>query len=82
MASGTFQHRALRLGIEAANRVDLVTEEFHAHRAIRFGGKHIQNAAAYGVLAHHLDGFAAFITDAFQVGRQHLERQFLAHAKR
>ncbi len=76
------QDGPLRLGIESADRLDLVAEQFDAHRVRRFGRKDIDDAAANGIFAHHLDGVPPLIPDAVQVRRQVFERNLFAHAQR
>ena len=59
--------RALRGGIEPANRVDFVAEEFDAHRALGFGGVDVEDAAAQGILARHLDDVGGTVSNCVQV---------------
>ena len=59
--------RALRFGIELADGFDLVAEELDAHGAVGFGRVDIEDAAAAGELARHLDQVHLGVADAGQV---------------
>ena len=61
--------RALRLGIELADGLDLVAEELNAHRAVGLGRVDIENAAAPRELARHLDQVHLRVTHAGQMRR-------------
>ena len=65
--------RALRGGIEVADGIDFVAEEFDAHRAIGFRGVDVEDAAAYGVLAGHFDYVGGGIADGVEVGEEIIE---------
>ena len=81
-ALGDFHDGALRFHLEAADGIDLVAEHFDANRFGGFGRVHIHDAAADGVLPHHLDRIAFLITDAFEMRDQIIERNFVASAER
>ena len=72
---------ALRFHFEAANGFDFIAEEFDAQGAGIFRGVHIENAAADGILAGHLDRLAPLIADGFEMRLDHFERHFLARAQ-
>ncbi len=44
-------------------------------------GKHVENAAANGIFAHHLHRLAPLVADRLQMRLDRVERQFLAHAQ-
>ena len=66
------------MGIEAAQALDGVAEELDAYGAVGFGGINVEDAAANGVLAFHLDGFALFVTDALEVSGEIVHGDLLA----
>ena len=70
----------LRGGIELANRVDFVAEELDAHRAVGFGGVDVEDAAAHGVLAGHLDDVGGGVADGVEVREQGFEVERFAAA--
>ena len=57
-------------GVKYPHGVDLVVEELTPHRLIHQGGKHVQNAAPEGKLAHTLHLAAADIPGGRQAVRQ------------
>ncbi len=72
--------RALRSGIELANGIRFVAEEFDAERAIGFGRVDVEDAAANGVLAGHLDDVGGSIADGVEVGEEGIEIEGFATA--
>ena len=70
--------RALRRGIELANRLDFVAEELDAHRAISFGRIHIENAAAQGVLPRHFHDIGGRVAHRVEVLEQRFRIERLA----
>ena len=68
----------MRVHVEAPYGLHLVAKEIDAHGLLRFRGKHVQNSAAYGVLADHFDGLAPLVADALQVGDHFFEWQLLS----
>ncbi len=64
---------ALGSGIEFADGIGFVAEEFDAQRAIGFGGVDIEDAAAYGILAGHFDHVGRGVADGVEVGEERLE---------
>ena len=69
---------ALCLRIEAAHGLDLVAEELDAHRLFGFWRKDVEDAAAHGELADHLDRIALLVADAAQMRDHVFEREFVA----
>src|ERR1700678_623301 len=65
--------RTLGGGIELANGIGLVAEEFDAQGAIGFGRVHVEDAAAQGVLAGHLDYVSGGIADGVEVREKSVE---------
>ena len=63
----------MRGGIEFADGIGFVAEEFDAQRAIGFGGVDVENATAYGVLTGHFDYVGGGIADGVEVGEERLE---------
>ena len=59
--------RTLRGGIEAADGVYLVAEEFDADGALGLGRVNIEDAAAKGVLAGHFDHVGTRIADGVEM---------------
>ena len=53
--------RTLRIGIECANGFDRVAEQLDAHGLRRLGRKHVDDAAADGVLPRHLAGHVLLV---------------------
>ena len=60
-------HRALALDLEAANRFNLVTEEFDAQRTCVFGREDVEDAAADRILAGHFHRLALLVADRNQM---------------
>ena len=63
---------ALGIGIEFADGLDLVAEELEADGAVGFGRIDVEDAAAEGDLAGHLDHVDAGVADAGEVVDQHV----------
>ncbi len=72
-------NRTLRFRVEPPDGLDFVAEELNAHRLLLLRRKNVEDAAADGVLAHHLDRIAALIPDAFEMHRQIVQRHFVMH---
>ena len=75
-------NRPLRLRVEPPDRLNLIPEKLHPHRLRLIRRKHIQNAAPYGELPHHLHRILPLITDALQMRRQIVQRDLLMHLQR
>ena len=82
VAARDLQHGALRFDVEAADGFDLVAEELDAHGLRRFRRKHVEDAAANRIFAHHFDRLAALVADAFEVRNHIFERHLFAGAQR
>ena len=65
--------RALRGGIEFADGIGFVAEEFDAQGAIGFRGVDVEDSAANGVLAGHFDDVRGGVTDGVEVGEERIE---------
>ena len=65
--------RALRGGIEFADGIGFVAEEFDAQRTVGFRGVDIEDAAAYGVLAGHFDDVGGVVADGVEMREQRFE---------
>ena len=74
--------RALRLGVELADGLDLVAEELDAHGAVRFGRVDIEDSAAAGELAGHLDQVHLRVADAGQMRGEDFDVDLFAAAQR
>ena len=68
----------LRLGVETADGLDLVAEEFDAHGAVHLRRVGVEDAAAQRDLAGHLDHIDARVADREQVLDQHLGQDLFA----
>ena len=71
----------LRSGIEAADRIDFVAEEFDADGALGFGRIDIEDAAAERVLAGHFDDVGGLVADGVQVREQLFDIEGFAAAQ-
>src|SRR5215467_5764428 len=69
---------ALGAGVEQADRLDLITEEFQAERRIGVGGEDIEDSAAAAELARQLDGLGAAKAVVDQPARQFVEIEGVA----
>src|SRR5262245_42764256 len=58
---------ALRGRIEAANGIDFIAKELHAHRPVALGRVNVENAAAQRVFTRHFDDVAAGVADNVQM---------------
>ena len=74
--------RALRLGIEFADGLNLVAEKFDAHRPVGFRRVHVQNSAAPRELPRHLDDIHLRVAHARQVRGQRLNVDLFAALER
>ena len=72
---------ALGLGVELADGVDLVAEEVDADGAILLGRVDVDDAAAHGDLAGHLDDIDAGVADGEQVLDEHVGQVLFAGAQ-
>ena len=72
---------ALRAGIELADGVDLVAKELDAKRTVGFAGIDVEDAAAQGVLAGHLDDISLGVADGVEVRSEFFGIDGLATAK-
>jgi hypothetical protein len=72
----------LRFGVEAAYGFDLIAKELDADGLLLVRWKDVENAATNGVFAHHFDGIAALIADAFEVRGEIVERDFFMNTQR
>ena len=72
---------SLRIGVELAHRLDLVAEELDAHRAVGLGGIDVEDAAAPGELAGHLDDVHRGVADAGEMAEQLFDVDLFAAAK-
>ncbi len=70
--------RALRIRIELADGFNFVAEELDADGAIGFRGVDIENAAAAGELAGHLDEIHLGVADAGEVRSEDFDVDFFA----
>ena len=70
------------VGIEAADGFDFIAEKFDAHRALGFGRIDIEDAAAQGVLAGHLDDIGGGVADGVQMGEEIFDVEGFAAAAR
>ena len=69
---------ALGVGVEFADGLDFVAEELEADGAIGFGGVDVEDAAAAGELAGHLDDVGARVADAGEVGEERFDVDLFA----
>ncbi len=74
--------RALRLGIEFADGLNLVAEELDAHGAVGFGRVDVENSAAARELARHFDEIHLRVADAGQVRGEHFDVDLFAALER
>ena len=74
--------RALRFRIKLADGVNLVAEELDAYRAIGLGRVDIEDAAAPGELAWHLNEIHLRVADACQVRGEYFHVDLFAPANR
>ncbi len=70
----------LRGGIEFANGIGFVAEELDAQGAVGFGRVDVEDAAADGVLAGHLDYVGGGVADGVEVREQGFEVEGFAAA--
>ncbi len=73
--------RALRRGIETADRFHFVAEELDAHRALGFGRINIEDAAAQSVLTGHFDDVGGGVADGVQVSEKIIDVERFAAAQ-
>ena len=78
---GDFHDRALRFDLESADGFDLIAEEFDAQGPGAFCSEDVEDAAADGIFADHLNRIAARIADGLEMSLDGVEREFLADAK-
>ena len=71
---------ALGLGVEVADGFDLVAEEVDADGAVDLGGVDVEDAAAEGDLAGHLDYVDAGVADGEEVLDEHVGQVLFADA--
>ncbi len=74
--------RALRLGIEFADGLNLVAKELDAHRTVGFRRVDVQNSAAARKLPRHLDQIHLRVAHAGQVRGQNLDVDLFAALQR
>ena len=74
--------RPLRLRVEFANRLNLITEELNADRPVRFRRVHIQNPAPTRELPRHLHQVHLRIAHRGQVPGEHLDVHLFASPQR
>ncbi len=74
--------RALRLRIELADGLDLVAEEFDAHRPVGLRRIHVQNPAPPRKLPRHLHQIHLRVAHAGQVSGEHLDVHLFAALQR
>ena len=79
-ASSTGLEERCEVGIELADGIGFVAEEFDAHGALGFGRVDVEDAAAQGVLAGHFDDVGGGVADGVQVGEQSVEVERFAAA--
>ncbi len=72
---------ALGFGVEFADGFDLVAEEVDADGAVHFWGVDVEDAAAQGELAGHLDDVDAGVADGEEVVDEHIGEVLLAGAE-
>ncbi len=72
----------LRSRIKLADGLDLIAEELDAHGSVSLGRVHIEDPAAQGVLAGHLDHVGRVVAHGVQVLEQRLGVERLAAADR
>ena len=73
--------RALRLGVELADGLDLVAEELDAHGAVGLGRVDVEDAAAAGELAGHFDEVHLRVAHAGEVRGEHFNVDLFAAAQ-
>ena len=71
-ASSSGERGALGLGVELADGFDLVAEEVDADGAVHLGGVDVEDAAAEGDLAGHLDDVDLGVADGEEVLDEHV----------